>query len=403
MESRYQEPRHITTLPASQLYPLLQPTLNSNLAESRPDVGMNNSDRVSRQLLSVVHRLLSEETAADLTSFKITNFFVSLERSEITKVDSVKPGASVYIHWTMNQPPEGCKITLSWSPTDTLDLTKYSGGSFWYPPEDTDLPPLILIKSLTLVISLSMIDNPIVINQYSCEVSVINPTVALFKSYSSTYTVDQGVSLDLQWIADAKYCCLHGANPGISLIKQPAIVNKYKYVAKETGVLSLIPYYDNSFHGSPSMLHLVVRNPQLLSFEVKSGASKETFDESTPLIINASGKDLYRYDLLSEILDSKGVLQPLKLISTSLSQVKDYKWSPPDLKWAVKENQGHGPAYPLRITVHVQAYSDAHGTDGQGDAQVMTCVMTPKFLNAGHVKIIYLKAAEPRLTSDGRF
>ena len=295
----------------------------------------------------------------------------------------------------MNQPPVGYKVTLTWSPTDSLDLTSYSSGSFWHPPEDTDLSPLIVIKNLTLVISVSMINSPIVTNQYSCAVSVVNPTVALFKTHSSTYTVDQGVSLNLQWVADAKYCCLHGANPGISLIKQPAIVTTYKYVAKETGILSLVPYYDKNFHGSPSMLHLVVRNPQLSSFEVRSGGSKDTFDASTPLTINASGKDLYKYDLLCEILDSKGVLHPLKPISTSLSIVKDYKWSPPDLKWAVTENQGHGPAYPLRITVQVQAYSDAHGTDGQGDAQTMKCVMTPKFLNAGHVKVIYLKAAEP--------
>jgi hypothetical protein len=301
----------------------------------------------------------------------------------------------------MNSLPTGYKVILNLGSLNSIDVTTYGNGTCWYPPENADISPLMIIKDTTLTINIYLPGDTVPTSKYICPVSVINPVVALFKTHKSTYIVDRGVAVNLQWVADAKYCCLHGDSLGISIVKQPPIVNNYTYTPKETSLLGLIPFYDKDLHGSPSFLHFVVRNPQLSGFEVKSGESKQTFDETTPLIINARGEDIFKYDLSYEILDSKGMLHPLKSIATGLSNVKDYKWSLPDAKWAVKGNQGHGPSYPLRVTFHAEGYSDAYGTDGQGPTQILKHIMTPKFLDDGHVKIIYLRAANPDISPSG--
>jgi hypothetical protein len=164
----------------------------------------------------------------------------------------------------------------------------------------------------------------------------------------------------------------------------------------------LVPFYDKDTHGSPSLLHFVVRTPQLSKFEARSGDSIQTFDETTPIIINATGQDIYRYDLSYEVLDSKGILHPQRSVVSGLSNVKEYKWTIPDMKWAIENNQGHGPTYPLRVTFQIEGYSDAHGTLGQGPAQIVKQVMTPRFIEAGYVKIIYLRSADPPMTSTGQ-
>ena len=403
MEHKLNDPHFPTpqTETPDSIYPSLHSSSSPSFTRSSPSANSSNRTLVSHQLLSAAHKLLAQGNS-EHNSFEITDFFVSSTRSQTTRTGSVRPGSSIYISWSMNQPPAGYQIILNLDQSNNIDVTNYGTGSLWYPPPNSNISPLIIIKDTTLTINVSISAIQTVVKQYVCSISTINPIVTLFKSQDSTYTVDQGVTLNLHWVTDAKYCCLYGASLGSSIVKQPAIVSKYSYSPSKESILSLVPFYDKDTHGSPSLLHFVVRTPQLSKFEARSGDSMQTFDDATPIIINAVGQDIYRYDLSYEVLDSKGILHPQRSVVSGLSNVKEYKWTIPDMKWAIENNQGHGPTYPLRVTFQIEGYSDAYGTLGQGPAQILKQVMTPRFIDVGHIKIIYLRSADPPMTPNGQ-
>jgi len=359
---------------------------------------------LSRQLLLAAHQLLSRESGTDSKIENvptIQDLYVSTNPSGTDRCPHVKPGSTIHIFWTINEPlTSDYKVTLDLGSAATVDVTPYGPGTLSYPPANSNLTPLIVVKNLTVRVTLS--HGQKVLQELTADIKIINPTVTLFRTSDGAYILDRGVTVNLNWVADAQYCCLYGPEPGLSLIKHPVIVNRYNYKPRETSILSLVPFQSKDVHGSPSLLHFIVRNPQILNSEIKSGNSKHTFDIATPLVISVVGSDIYKYDLSYEILDSKGVLSPLKPIASGLTGIKDYQWEIPGAKWAVLDNVGQGPSYPLRVTIQVVAYSDAYGTSGQATPQMVKHVMTPRFIEVGYVKIIYLRAADPPTTPDAK-
>lgn len=379
--------------PHASVYPSLQDGLSAR----------TNPELLPRQLLLAAHQLLSARSAPNPTLENlpgIQNFYVHARESD-TSTTTLKPGSIINVFWTVNGPlTSDYKLTLDLGNGVNVDVTSYGSGTVSYPPPNSDLAPVVIVKDSTFKITLSYGQNQI--QELTTTVKVINPTVALFRTSDSTYIVDRGVTLNLNWVADAQYCTLYGPEPGLSLIKQPAIVSTYSYKPRDTSILSLVPFHDSDLHGSPSLLHFIVRKPQILSYDIKSGNSKQTFDTTTPVTINVVGSDIYKYDLSYQILDSKGILSSLTPIASGLPGMKDYQWPIPDAKWAILDNVGQGPSYPLRVMIQIEGYSDAYGTKGQAAPQMIKHVLTPGFIEAGHAKIIYLKAADPPKTPDGK-